>query len=102
MIAYQTAFLKTYYKEDFIAATMSTELNSTSKLREFVFRELKRLKIEVVRPCINNCFAEFKADKNKIFYALSAIKNVDSLKLYQILLKKKTAGLIQLLILIKR
>ena len=27
LIAYQTAYLKTYYKEDFIAATMSTEVN---------------------------------------------------------------------------
>ena len=75
LIAYQTAFLKTYYKEDFIAATMSTELTNTSKLREFV-EELKRLKIEIIRPSINKCFAEFKAEKNKIYYGLGAIKNV--------------------------
>ena len=75
LIAYQTAFLKTYYKEDFIAATMTTELTNTAKLREFV-EELKRLKIEIVRPCINKCFAEFKAEKNKIYYGLGAIKNV--------------------------
>ena len=91
LIAYQTAFLKTYYKEDFIAATMSTELNSTSKLREFV-EELKRLKIEVVRPCINNCFAEFKADKNKIFYALSAIKNVGFEAISNIVEERKKNG----------
>ena len=75
LIAYQTAFLKTFYKEDFIAATMSTELTNTSKLREFV-EELKRLKIEIIRPCINECFAEFKAEKNKIYYGLGAIKSV--------------------------
>ncbi len=75
LIAYQTAFLKTYYKEDFIAATMSTELTNTSKLREFV-EELKRLNIEIVRPSINKCFADFKAEKNKIFYGLGAVKNV--------------------------
>ena len=75
LIAYQTAFLKTYYKEDFIAATMSTELTNTSKLREFV-EELRRLKIEIIRPSINKCFAEFKAEKNKIYYGLGAIKNV--------------------------
>ena len=75
LIAYQTAFLKTYYKEDFIAASMSTSLTSTSKLREYV-EELKRLNVEVVRPSINNCFADFKAGKNKIFYGLGAIKNV--------------------------
>ncbi len=75
LIAYQTAFLKSYYKEDFIAATMSTELTNTSKLREFV-EELKRLKIEIARPSINNSFAEFKTEKNKIYYGLGAIKNV--------------------------
>ena len=75
LIAYQTAFLKTNYKEDFIAATMSTELTNTSKLREFV-EELNRLKIEIIRPNINDCFAEFKAEKNKIYYGLGAIKSV--------------------------
>ena len=75
LIAYQTAFLKTYYKEDFIAATMTSELTNTSKLREFV-EELKRLNINVVRPSINECFADFRAANNKIFYGLGAIKNV--------------------------
>jgi DNA polymerase III subunit alpha len=75
LIAYQTAYLKTYHKEDFIAATMSTELTNTSKLREFV-EELKRLNIEIIRPSINKSFAEFKAIKGKLFYGLGAIKNV--------------------------
>ena len=75
LIAYQTAFLKTYYKEDFIAATMSTELTNTSKLREFV-EELKRLNVNIIRPSINKCFAEFKAKDGEIFYGLGAIKNV--------------------------
>ena len=75
LIAYQTAFLKTYYKEDFIAATMSTEMTNTSKLREFV-EELKRLNVDIVRPSINKCFADFKAINGKIFYGLGAIKNV--------------------------
>ena len=75
LIAYQTAYLKTYFKEEFIAASMSTELTNTSKLREFV-EELKRLDVEVVRPNINKCLADFKPEKNKIFYGLGAIKNV--------------------------
>ena len=75
LIAYQTAYLKTYHKEDFIAATMSTELTNTSKLREFV-EELKRLNIEIVRPSINKSFTEFKAIDEKLFYGLGAIKNV--------------------------
>ena len=75
LIAYQTAYLKTYFKEDFIAATMTTELTNTSKLREFV-EELKRLNIEIIKPSINNCYAEFKAINEKIYYGLGAIKNV--------------------------
>ncbi len=75
LIAFQTAYLKTYHKEEFIAASMSTTLTNTSKLREYV-EELKRLKVVVIRPSINNCFAEFKAETNKIFYGLGAIKSV--------------------------
>ena len=75
LIAFQTTYLKTYYKEEFIAASMSTSLTNTSKLREYV-EELKRLKVDVIRPSINNCFAEFKAGRNKIFYGLGAIKSV--------------------------
>ena len=75
MIAYQTAYLKTYFPNEFIAASMSNELSNTEKLSEF-FEELKRLKIKVQRPCVNECFAEFIPKKNTLFYALGAIKNV--------------------------
>ena len=75
LIAYQTAYLKTYHKEDFIAATMSTELTNTSKLREFV-EELKKLNIEIIKPSINKCFSDFKAIKGKLFYGLGDRKSV--------------------------
>ena len=75
LIAYQTAYLKTYFKEDFIPATMSTELTNTSKLREFI-EELKRLNIDIVKPSINKCFSDFRAIGGKLVYGLGAIKNV--------------------------
>ena len=75
LIAYQTAYLKAYYPNEFISASMSNELSNTDKLSEF-FEELKRLNIEVQRPCINKCFADFVPVENKLFYALGAIKNV--------------------------
>ena len=75
MIAYQTAYLKTYYPNEFIAASMSNELSNTDKLSEF-FEELKRLNIKIQRPCINECFAEFIPLQDTLFYALGAIKNV--------------------------
>ena len=75
MIAYQTAYLKTYYPSEFISASMSNELSNTEKLSEF-FEELKRLNIKVQRPCINKCFADFVPKENILYYSLAAIKNV--------------------------
>jgi len=91
LIAYQTAYLKTYFKEDFIAATMTTELTNTAKLREFV-EELKRLNVEIVRPSINKCFAEFKAENNKIYYGLGAIKNVGFEAISNIVKERESNG----------
>ncbi len=91
LIAYQTAYLKTYFKEDFIAATMSTELTNTSKLREFV-EELKRLKVEIISPSINKCFDEFKAIEGKIYYGLGAIKNVGNEAISNIIQEREKNG----------
>ena len=71
---------------------MSTELTNTSKLREFV-EELKRLKIEIVRPSINNSFSEFKAVNGKIFYGLGAVKNVGIEAISNIINERKNNGL---------
>ncbi len=75
IIAYQTAYLKTYYSHEFFAASMSMELSNQNKLSEF-HEELKRLNINIVRPDINRCFADFRSDKKNYFYALGALKNI--------------------------
>jgi len=75
IIAYQTAFLKTHYPHEFFAASMSMELSNQNKLSEF-HEELKRLDISIVRPDINSCYADFKSDGKKFYYALGALKNV--------------------------
>jgi len=75
IIAYQTAFLKTHYPNEFFSASMSMELSNQKKLSEF-YEELKRMKINIVRPDINNCFADFTSDDKNFYYALGAIKNV--------------------------
>ena len=75
IIAYQTAFLKTYYPHEFFAASMSMELSNQKKLSEF-YEELKRLNINIIRPDINKCYADFSSDGKNFLYALGAIKNV--------------------------
>tara|TARA_B100001063_G_scaffold225348_1_gene234083 strand:+ start:1 stop:1773 length:1773 start_codon:yes stop_codon:yes gene_type:complete len=75
IISYQTAFLKTYYPKEFIAASMSMDISNQNKLSEF-YEELKRLNVEVLRPDINECFANFRTENEKFYYALGGIKAV--------------------------
>ncbi|WP_435150061.1 DNA polymerase III subunit alpha [Candidatus Pelagibacter bacterium nBUS_44] len=75
IISYQTAFLKTYYPKEFIAASMTTDISNQNKLSEF-YEELKRLNIKVTRPDINECFADFRTTDNSFYYALGGIKAV--------------------------
>ena len=91
LIAYQTAYLKTYYPNEFISASMSNELSNTEKLSEF-FEELKRLKIKVQRPCINECFADFIPREKILFYALGAIKNVGYEAISQLIQEREKNG----------
>ena len=91
MIAYQTAYLKRYYPNEFIAASMSNELSSTDKLSEF-FEELKRINIKVHPPCINKCFPDFVPKENSLFYALGAIKNVGFESISQLIKEREKNG----------
>ncbi|WP_435148247.1 DNA polymerase III subunit alpha [Candidatus Pelagibacter bacterium nBUS_32] len=75
IISYQTAFLKTYYPKEFIAASMTMDISNQNKLSEF-YEELKRLNIKVIRPDINECFADFRTTDDNFYYALGGIKAV--------------------------
>ena len=91
LIAFQTAYLKTYHPIHFIAASMSNELSNTEKLSEF-YEELKRLNIKVQQPCINECFAEFVPKNNTLYYALGAIKNVGHHAISQVVSERTKNG----------
>ncbi len=75
IIAYQTAYLKKFYPNEFFAASMTMDISNQNKLSEF-YEELKRLNIQIIRPDINTCFAEFKSDDENFYYALGSIKSV--------------------------
>ncbi len=91
IIAYQTAYLKTYYPNEFFAASMSTELSNQKKLSEF-YEELKRLNINIVRPDINKCYSDFSSDDKNFYYALGAIKNVGYEAISNIVNERKQKG----------
>jgi len=91
IISYQTAFLKTYYPKEFIAASMTMDISNQNKLNEF-YEELRRLDINVVRPDINECFAEFKTDGKNFYYALGGIKAVGYEAISNIIKERENNG----------
>jgi DNA polymerase-3 subunit alpha len=70
---------------------MNLDLANTDKLNEF-YEELKRLKINVVLPSINQSFADFVVKENKLYYALAAIKAVGFDSINQIIANRKDNG----------
>ena len=76
MLSYQTAYLKTYFPEHFMAAVLSTELGNTDKINTLI-NECKELKIKVLTPDIktSNKYFNVNADLD-IKYGLGAIKGV--------------------------
>ena len=61
IIAYQTAYLKTHFTNEFFSASMSMEMSNQKKLGEF-YEELKRLNINIISPDINLCNSDFYSD----------------------------------------
>ncbi|MFG1479354.1 DNA polymerase III subunit alpha [Xanthobacter sp. V4C-4] len=75
LVAYQTAWLKANYPNEFLAASMTLDMGNTDKLAEFR-QEAQRLGITVVPPSINRSFREFAVENGEIIYAMAAIKGV--------------------------
>ncbi|WP_069997318.1 DNA polymerase III subunit alpha [Cellulosilyticum sp. I15G10I2] len=75
IVAYQTAYLKTYYKVEFMAALMTSVMDASHKITNYI-DSCKRMNIMVKAPDINSGFAYFDAKDNAIIYGLAAIKNV--------------------------
>jgi DNA polymerase-3 subunit alpha len=76
LISYQTAYLKTYYPEHFMAAVLSSELGNTDKIHALI-QECSRMKINVLNPNIRTSEKRFNVNKDlDIEYGLGAIKGV--------------------------
>lgn len=75
VVAYQTAYLKYYYPVEFMAALMTSVVDNTSKVSEYVIT-CRSMGIEVLPPDINEGESGFSVSGNSIRYGLSAIKSV--------------------------
>ena len=75
LVAYQTAYMKANYPVEFLAASMTLDMDNTDKLSEFR-DEAKRLGVNIEPPSINRSGVEFNVDGSTINYALAALKGV--------------------------
>ena len=75
VVAYRTAYLKAYYPEEFMAATLNSFLDNLDKIPVYI-EECKNLGIEILKPSINESFSKFVVQDGKIRYGMGSIKNV--------------------------
>ena len=73
VVSYQTAYLKAYYPEEFMAATLNSFLGNLEKVPTYI-DECKRLKIEILKPDINKSYTKFTVDQGKIRFGLRKCK----------------------------
>lgn len=91
VVAYRTAYLKTYYPAEFMAATLNSFLGNLDKIPEYI-AECKRLNIEILKPSINKSFTKFTVNDNKIRFGLGSVKNVGTSAVETIVQEREKNG----------
>ncbi len=76
-LAFQTAYLKAHYPEAYMAALMSSVMNTKDRVPQYV-AEARAMEIEVLPPDVNESGFRFTVVGNTIRFGLSAVKNVGS------------------------
>ena len=75
VVAYQTAYLKCHYPRQYMAALMTSVLDSAAKISGYI-AECKELGIPVLPPDINHSYDHFTVEGEAIRFGLGAVKNV--------------------------
>lgn len=75
IVSYQTAYLKCYYPVEFMAALMTSVIDNSSKVAEYIMT-CRQMEIEILPPDINEGESGFSVSGGRIRYGLSAIKSV--------------------------
>nr|WP_302597888.1 DNA polymerase III subunit alpha [uncultured Cellulosilyticum sp.] len=91
VVAYQTAYLKTYYKVEFMAALMTSVMDNSSKITGYI-DTCRKMDIKVLPPDINEGHAFFDAKDGHIIYGLAAIKNVGKNMIDRIVEEREKGG----------
>jgi DNA polymerase-3 subunit alpha len=95
MVTFQTAWLRTYYPNEFMAALLTSDKDNTDKVVRYI-DEVKRMGIELSPPDVNDSYLEFSAitkdDKEIILFGLGAIKGVGGAAVESIIQTREEDG----------
>ncbi len=90
VIAYQTAYLKYYYPVEFMAALMTSVIDNSSKVSEYIYA-CRQMKIPILAPDVNESEGGFSVSNGGIRYGMSAVKSVGK-SVVQEIVKERTKG----------
>ena len=91
LIAYQTAYLKSHYPVEFMAASLTSEAQNADKIVKYI-AECREMGIEILPPDINESDKNFTVVGDQIRFGLAAVKNVGDAAIDVILAERETEG----------
>ena len=91
VVAYQTAYLKCHYPKEYMAALMTSVLDSATKISGYI-AECKEMGIPVLPPDINKSLDNFSVENEGIRFGLGAVKNVGRGLIRSIAAKREEGG----------
>lgn len=91
VVAYQTAYLKCHYPVEFMAALMSSVMDNTPKVSEYIL-SCRSIGIDILPPDINEGGSGFRVFGNSIRYGLSAIKSVGTAVIDAVVNERERGG----------
>ena len=94
VVSYQTAYLKYYYPNEYMAALLTSVMDNVSKVSEYIL-SCRQMGISILPPDINEGESGFSVSGNHIRYGLSAIKSVGKSVVDLIIAEREKNGLYQ-------
>ena len=91
VVSFQTAYLKTYYPVEFMAALMTSVIDNTSKVAGYIYA-CKQMNIGILPPDVNESQMEFTVENGKIRFAMAAIKSLGRPTIQAILKERRENG----------
>lgn len=91
VVAYQTAYLKHYYPVEFMAALLTSVIDNSGKVSEYIMT-CKSMGIKILPPDINEGEIRFSVSGDSIRYALTAIKSVGRPVIEAVVEERKLRG----------